>query len=167
MLQLLDSFSKALVWTLVVGLGYVVMTQARPRDHRRDVLSATLREYLITTPVLRALLMTGLIVAGIQFLLGATLLPRHTPAALSDADVVRAYALPEANVSVVEVTGPVSQRPANGVGQWQIGAHTFSTDANSSVSDVSGQPVIACLVQVSGGNWRATAVTDVSRPPRC
>ncbi len=167
MLQTLGSFNRALLWTIAVGLTFVVLTQAGSRHHKHDLFSTTIREYLVTTPVLRALLLTGLIVAGLDFLLVPTILPHHAVPSSAGSDVVKAYALPDANVSVVEVQGLVSQRPAGGVGEWQIGNHSFSTDSDSTVHMETGQPVIACLVQVNGGSWRATAITDAAQPPRC
>ncbi|MCL4394013.1 MAG: hypothetical protein M1482_04265, partial [Chloroflexi bacterium] len=113
MLQTLDTFNKALLWTLAVGFSYVVLTQARARRNKHDLLSTMLHEHLITMPVLSALLLTGMTVAALDFVMlpGVFAAQEPTPpAAAAGRGVLEAYTLPDANVSVVEVQGKVSQR---------------------------------------------------------
>lgn len=167
MLGMLDSFAKAVTWTVVAALLYLAALRRARAERREDPLSRAIGDQWVTWPVLNALVMTCLMVAGLEFLLLPTLFFQPVLPASQGNEVVEAFALPDANVSVLEVRGPVSERPTTDLGEWQVGSYRFAADARTTIHADPGRPVAACLVQVDGGTWKAATITDEAGAPHC
>ena len=168
MLQTLDTVNKALLWTTFAGWAFVLWIQVRARLQKHDLLSSFLiGEHLVTSQVVSALLITCLVIGGLELFFIPTLLVAHAAPVQSGSASVTSYSLPDANVSVVQVQGQVAQRPDSGLGEWRIGGYTFSTDAQTTIRVVPNQPVIACLVRHDGGGGQATEIVSASSAPAC
>jgi uncharacterized membrane protein len=168
MLQILDTVNKALLWTTFAGLAFVVWIQVRARLQKHDLLSSFLiGEHLVSSQVVSALLITCLLIGGSELFFLPTIWVAHAAPVQPDPASVNGYSLPDANVSVVQVQGEVTQQPASGLGEWRIGGYTFSTDAQTTIQVSPNQPVIACLVQHDGEGWKATEIVPASQTPPC
>jgi hypothetical protein len=162
----LDLFNKALLWTAVAGLIFVVWVQARPRSHKYDTMLRAAEGHWMLSQVATALLAAGLAVASLYLFFLPTLLAQNVAAPVA-TDAVAAYALPDGGAMVVQVQGMPAQRPANGHGTWRVGDYTFSANAKTTIRGAPGQPVAACLVQQQDGQWQATFIAPVSDAPSC
>ncbi len=167
MLQTMDTVNKALLWTTFAGLAFLAWMHLRARLQKRDMLSLFLGEHLITSQVVSALLVTCLVVVSFEFFFLPTMLVAHAAPVQADPATVTGYSLPDANISVVQIQGEVTQRPTSGRGEWRIGNYTFSTDAQTTIQVIPNQPAIACLVQHDGGTWKATVITSAPEAPAC
>jgi hypothetical protein len=168
MLQTMDTVNRALLWTMFAGLTFVVWMQARARLRHRDRLSSLIGEHhLITFQVISALLATSVVVGSLELFFLPTILVAHAAPVPSETAVVAGYTLPDANVSVIQVQGEITQRPASRHGEWRIGSYTFSTDAQTMIQVAPDQPAVACLVQHDGGEWKATVIAPASNAPVC
>ena len=167
MLQTLDTVNRALWWTIFVGLAFIAWMQARARLQKRDVLSFLIGEHLLTSQVVWALLLTSLVIGSVELFFLPTVLVAHAAPIQPDAAVVSGYTLPDANVSVIQVHGELTQRPSDGRGEWRIGSYVFSTDAQTTIHVSQDQPVVACLVQHDGGGWKATMIAPASNASAC
>ena len=167
MLQMLDGFDKALIWTALAGLLYVVWTQAKARAQKRRLAFASVGEHLfIFQQVAWALVMAAFIAGSLILLISPILLAlRAAPA--PDPTIVDAYALPDGSVTVMQVQGVVQPQSANGAIQWRIGDHSFSVDSSATVHLTPGQSITACLMQKSGGAWQATQVEPATSALKC
>lgn len=167
MLQTMDIINKALLWTTFAGLAFLAWMHMRAHLQKRDLLSLFLGEHLITSQVVSALLITCLLVVSFEFFFLPTMLIAHAAPVQADPVAISSYSLPDANISVVQIQGQVTQRPTGKQGEWQIGSYTFSTDAQSTIQVTPNQPVIACLVRHDGGTWKATVITTAPKAPAC
>lgn len=167
MLQLLDGFDKALIWTALAGLLYVVWTQAKSRARKHRLAWASVGEHLFVYQQVVWALVTAAFIAGSLMLLISPILLALRAAPASDSTIVNAYALPDGSVTVMQVQGVVQQQSANGATQWRIGDHSFSTDSGSAAHLAPGQTVTACLMQKSDGAWQAMQVEPVTSALKC
>jgi hypothetical protein len=162
----LDLYNKALLWTAVTGLAYVVWAQARTGRHKYDTILRAAERHQMLTHVASALLLTGIAVASLYFFSLPSFISQNAPTQ-ADTRAAQEYMLPDGSAMVVQVQGVPLQRPANGYGTWSVGGYTFSADSHTTIRIDPGKPVAACLVKHQDGPWQATFITPASDAPSC
>jgi hypothetical protein len=161
----LDLFSKALAWTTVIGLVYVVWMQRRTGKRKYEsVLHAPERHFMLAQ-VASALLLTAIAVAGFYLFAMLTVLGQRASAPTA-ASSAQAYVVPD-GATVVQVRGLPEQEPANGYGTWRLGAYVFSANAQTTIRVRPGQSIAVCLFKTRDGGWQAMFIVPALDAPSC
>lgn len=166
MFQMLDGFSKALMWTALAGFLYIVWAQKKARSEKQSRAFVSVEHYFVFQQVVWALVIAAFM-AGTLILFISPILLAIRAAPAPDPTIIDAYALPDGSVTVIQVQGELQPQSADGATQWRVGDHIFSIDANDAPRVTAGEFITACLMQKSGGAWQATQIDPAASPLKC